>query len=773
MTSNGFNAVPISLRSTAQWAVWKLVPQTARPKPLKVPFTVTGQPADSMNPAQWGSYEAAYETWNKNQSTYNGLGFLFVPQGEFAGLDIDNCVEDGKLSDMALSIIHEFNTYTEYSPSGTGVKLFTRTTWHPSVNQRQGIKQGGLELYFSKRYFTVTGHQVPGTNDEVTDCSDKLEALYHRLLLLSKDGLNSAAPLVSIASEELPQDFLEEIAARNSNVAARILTEAQAMRSGADPVEQLYRSQDTRVDRSRNDMYLATWLLGHGYSPGIVLSVLTHPTWFSGSKHRERPTSNYAVATISRAVHSLRERRRTLPDASKHLTELGNAERLIEAYGNNLRFCSERKCWMLWTGSCWVPDHTGVTDRYLHEMVRGLHASVTSVTDADKATKMLKWAFASETNKTRKATLELAQTMEGIRLPPGTFDVSLWQFPVANGVIDLKTGDLIPHSREHYFSGTSAIGYDPSATCPKWLEALQTWLPDDNLRLFVQRAVGYTLTGSNSEQVFFFLHGPGSNGKSTFMLVLQGLLGRFARRITTEAITQHKMGNPGTVRDQAAARLTGARMGIVSEADQNMRLAEGWLKDMTGGGPVATKVLYSDQGETIPTVKIWFDANYRLRASPGTTDGGDAQYDAFWRRMREISFNVRVPSDRRVKDFHRLLLTEEGPGILAWAVEGCLDWQENGLPVPEAVRRATTEYRQEMDTLRPFIESTLLCEEGAYVSQKELYLAYKFWAAADGEVSVQKRVLREWLKERGFVLVMHNGQECWKGYRLKQSLNHL
>lgn len=770
MNSNGYEAVPEILRTTPQWAVWKSIPQTSRAKPLKVPFMVSGQPADTRHPGNWGEFTTALDTWYEHQGQYNGLGFLFTSEDCFAGLDIDNCVVNGEILPEARKIIAEFDTYTEFSPSGTGVKLFLGTEWKPPADSRQGLRQNGMELYFSRRYFTVTGHAIPGSPTKINNCTDALHSLYHRLLLLQTA---ETEPIELYDAIELPDDFLESVARRNPNVAGRIESETLAARCGADVVEQLYIDRESRVDRSRNDMYIATWLLGHGYKPGHVLSVLNHPTWFSGSKSRDKNTQNYALTTLNRAMSSVKHRRRTLPDASMHWTEQGNAERLIAAHGNNLRYNEVKGGWLTWSGSCWLPDRTGAVVRYLHEVVRGLHEAISTATDEKASKGITAWAFKSETHKVQTASLSIARSLEGVSLPFESFDNSPWHFPALNGVIDLRTGEMAPHAREHYFTCTSPLNYDPNARCPKWEHSLRTWLPDDDLRLFVQRAVGYTLTGNTSEQVFFFLHGLGSNGKSTFMLVLQGLLGRFARRITTEAITQHKMGSPGTIRDQAAARLAGARMGIVSEAEQNMRLAEGWLKDMTGGGPVSTKILYKDQGETLPTVKIWFDANYRLRAAPGTTDGGDAEYDAFWRRMREIPFTVRVDKETRIKDFHRVLLSEEGAGILAWAVEGCLDWQENGLPIPQAVRQATQDYRSEMDTLRPFITQTLVKEPGSYVTQKELYVAYKFWASADGETAVQKRVLRDWLKERGFDLVQHNGQECWKGYKLRNPVNHI
>ena len=144
MISNGFDAVPEMLKSTPQWAVWKSIPQTSRVKPLKVPFMVSGEPADTRHPGNWGAFNAALQAWSEHQGQYAGLGFLFTHNDEFAGIDIDNCVVEGVILPTALEIINRFDTYTEFSPSGTGVKLFMKTRWKPPVEARQGLRHNGM-----------------------------------------------------------------------------------------------------------------------------------------------------------------------------------------------------------------------------------------------------------------------------------------------------------------------------------------------------------------------------------------------------------------------------------------------------------------------------------------------------------------------------------------------------------------------------------------------------------------------------------------------------
>lgn len=758
-------AVPALLKEIPRWLPWRYIPDPNRAKPRKVPHQIGGRFADTMQPAQWEAYSIAVHALASGD--YSGLGFLL--EKPVVGIDKDACVVNGVISVEAQLLIDDMCSYTEISPSGTGIRIFVTSTWCPGADQPQGLNRNGVELYFGKRFLTVTGNHVAGTPMELRDCTNQVRETYQALIshLQVQDVIDN-----DLQAVPMPSGFLERLRQRNQRIADRIESEVTAVNAGADLVETLYADHPARVDRSINDLYVAGWLLGHGIEPGLVLSVLIHPTWFSGAKSRDKGNDRYARQTLARALSIREERRRTVPDAQKHWTELGNAERLIEGYGNNLRYCEAKGGWLVWNGYCWLPDRTNQVSQQLQNIVRGLHAQVERTGDFDLSATLKKWALRSETSGTHKGTLELASTLEGVTVPVDGFDHQPWHFPAANGIIDLRTGDLLPHAREFHFTTVSGIPYQPSARAPKWRTALERWLPDEEVRLFIQRAVGYTLTGMNSEQVFFFLHGAGSNGKSTFILVLQGILGQMCRRISTEAVTLRAGGSPGTLREQAAARLVGSRMAVVSEIDRNARWAEGWLKDLTGGGVISTKLLYRDPGETLPTAKLWIDANHEPRAMPGAIEGLQAETDSFWRRLREIPWHTAVQASERILDFHRILLRDEGPGILAWAVEGCLEWQLNGLPVPTVVKAATDAYRHKEDTLRPFIDEWLVRKEGAKTTMKEVNIAYKLWASENGERPMPKRVLQGWLEERGLKIISNVHGSWLDGYATTKVLKH-
>lgn len=759
-------AVPQELRQLPQWLPWKLVPSNARPKPLKIPICLSGTPADTTKPEMWDTFDHALAAYDANAARYAGVGFLFTSLDPYIGIDLDNCIDpDSNIADWALDIIEKFNSYTEVSPSGTGVKIFVRSSWLPA----KGGKRGNIEIYGAGRYFTVTGRRILGGSEAVEDRTQAVTELFTELFG-STDQL-ATTDTSKLAPAPLPKDFLEKLRAKNLRVAQRIESEDAAVLAGADLVEIMFdrssRVSGARVDRSRNDAYIAVWLVGNGYTPEETLAVLTHPIWFSGSKYRETGNENYPRLTVVHAVQAVTERRRRLDAALMDCTEMGNAERLITQFGNNLRYSTLHEGWLLWTGTNWTRDELDQTNRWLHEAVRSIRREAADATDVEVAKTLLKWARQSEDSKRLNGALKIAATLDGVKVAPGQLDQHTMLFPVQNGIIDLTTGDLLPHARHYYFTSTSPVIYDPDAPHDRWDEfLLKVFSGDQELIRYVQRLVGYTLTGLVSEHVVVFLYGSGANGKSTFIMVLQHLLSQYCRRISREAITASPHGS-STLPDQAAARLIGARMGVVSETERNMKLAEAWVKDITGGETVATKILYHNYSEAQMTAKLWIVGNHKPRVMPGREDDDN---DSMWRRLREIPFLVQIPREERVLDYHNMLITNEASGILAWAVEGCLDWQREGLGRSQSVDAATAEYRSEMDSLKPFIDTWLERGDRCYVNQSEVYKAYVLWAIEEGEAKIAKRELKKRLEERGFTKGRRDGYDVWVNCKLRQPL---
>jgi len=276
-----------------------------------------------------------------------------------------------------------------------------------------------------------------------------------------------------------------------------------------------------------------------------------------------------------------------------------------------------------------------------------------------------------------------------------------------------------------------------------WTSAPGSFFPtaeptlNEALRKFVQRSLGYSLTGSVQEQILLFLYGTGANGKTTLMNVVLGLTGDYGKQAAPDLLVAK-----GTTHPTELADLFGARFVASTEVEDGRKLAENLTKQLTGGDRIKARYMRQDFWEFAPSQKIWLSANHKPEVR-----GTDY---AIWRRIKLIPFGVTIrkeDQDSRLPE----KLKEEMPGILAWAVRGCLEWQAEGLGEPKEVTQATESYKAEQDVLAAFIEECCVVEAGAWVKFKDLYAVYQAWGTESGEPTETKRKFGNRLTERGFV----------------------
>ena len=450
------------------------------------------------------------------------------------------------------------------------------------------------------------------------------------------------------------------------------------------------------------------------------------------------------------------ERPRKAPFA---LTDFGNAERFAEQHCENVRYCHTWGKWLIWSGNHWKVDETGKINQLCKATVRSIYAEAAQISDDDRRKAVSKHARASESAGRIQAMLSLAQTEPDIALTGRDLDRNPWRLNVLNGTLHMKTGELRRHRRSELITKLAPVAYDPAAECPEWFSFLDRIMAGSpGLISYLQKLAGYCLTGDTREKCLPVLHGGGNNGKTIFTATIGAMLGDYARETPVETLMIKR--NETIPNDIAG--LKGARLVTASEGERGQRLAESLIKRLTGGDKISARFLHQEFFEFVPEFKIVLSTNHKP-----SIRGTDA---AIWSRIHLVPFEVTIPKSEQVP---RTLMLErlkaEWPGILAWAVEGCLAWQKEGLEKPEEVERATSDYRADSDILGGFISDCCVINPQAKQRSAELYAQYQKWCGDNGEEYIKFRTFGAVLEERGLkrTRLGHKQDRGFQGIGLK------
>ena len=415
-------------------------------------------------------------------------------------------------------------------------------------------------------------------------------------------------------------------------------------------------------------------------------------------------------------------------------TDIANGRRFARMFANKARYCYAWKKWLVWDGKRWNSDDGDTTKLYGKIISDRLWREVRA-TDNKEA---FRFAVSSAASYRVKAMLDMAASEPGIPIQPDKLDRDPWLLNVSNGTIDLLTGELKPHDASDFITKIAPVTYDSSADCATWLAFLErTMAGRTDLIAYLRQLVGLCLTGSTREHVLPFLHGSGANGKSTFVNALLSLMGTdYAIKANSDLLLVKRNDAHPTER----ADLHGKRLVACVEAEDGRRLAESLVKDLTGGDRIRARRMHEDFWEFGPTHKIWLAANHKPVVR-GTDHG-------IWRRIKLIPFTVTIPDDEQDAKLPDKLMAEL-PGILNWAMLGCLEWQQDGLDEPQAVISATGGYRAEMDVVGAFVDERCVLGDQHEAGATELYKAYQQWCEDTGEKAIGDRRFGERLSERG------------------------
>jgi putative DNA primase/helicase len=421
-------------------------------------------------------------------------------------------------------------------------------------------------------------------------------------------------------------------------------------------------------------------------------------------------------------------------------TDAGNARWFARAFGDQVRYVRERGKWIMNVGTHWADDVDGAIERMAKAAISGIFDTLGEFGHQQREQRdaLYKHATRSEAAPRIAAALSLFKSEAGVTISQAQLDPDPMLLGVRNGVVDLRTGTFRQPRGDEYVTRQAGCDFQPQAKCPTWNAFLARIMNDDIAMIeFLQRALGYSLTGDASEQAMFINFGHGQNGKSVFMGALKDLLGAYAANAPAGTFLDRR----DTAASNDIARLAHARLVYAAEIDEGRSMAEALVKLCTGGEHLVARYLFQEFFEFQPQFKLWLACNHRPRIR-----GSEL---AIWRRIRLIPFAVTIPEaeqDRRLPAKLRLEL----PGLLNWAIAGCLAWQRDGLEAPAAVINATEQYRFDSDVLANWLLDSCFMQQGVSAQATLLYGDYRKFTEDRGSRAMSMRTWADRMAERGF-----------------------
>lgn len=656
--------IPEELRNLPQWVNWKIEQRDG--KDTKIPYQPNGKKASSTERKTWNTY------WTASQASTN-IGFVFTKESGYVGVDFDKCrnAKTGKTEQWALDIIAQLDSYTELSQSGTGWHVIVRGSLplagrHPKDSQ--------IEMYDAGRYFCMTGIIQTDIGRLSIEQRD-LAALHARML--AKEFVFLKRESVKSSEDESAEDY-------------RLIGEAfkECGAASADQLEKFFAVKYSARYEERN------------------------------KKKRQHAGKNYFRYSIERFLLNQKQDDDDESAPRLPITEMSNAERLIDKYSDEVRYCSDRRVWCVWDGKAWNVNDTGGLSRRMQDISLNIYSEIARTHNKKLRDALKRWALTSESRRTQENSAALARYFPDIEVREfsDVFDTHPMLLNVKNGTVDLRTGKLVKHRRENFITKLVPIEYDESAECDQFKNFLSEALPGDGLSLYLWKTVGYCLTGMTSEQKWWMFHGVTASGKSTLINVLHGLLGPYAM-----ALPENYFLLTNNVKDYATANLAGVRLATCVETNEGRRLDTAKLKSLTGGDVISAELKYQNCFTFRPQMKLILATNNRPHVS--------ASDDAIWRRLIPIPFTRSVQEEKRIADLALKLLEVEASGILRWAVLGCQTWLSGRLAEPDIIKAASVEYRTDEDSIQKFLDDCCIME--GEVERKELYSAYVGWCKSN------------------------------------------
>lgn len=737
-------AIPKALAERPQWLCWRFV-DTGKPRLGKPPVSPrTGMVCAKNDESEFTTLHDALMAMEKYD--LDGVGFVFT--GGFVCIDLDDAFgEDNRLTPVAQDVFDHFsNTYWEYSPSGNGLHGFM---YGVKPNERTKDSALGIEVYSGYNFVTVTGDHVDGTNANAVDMQTSLDWLYETYL----------PPLVSTKAEQ-PVDHGDKEADEWLAIGL----------SKDEKLQALYNATDHSGDESSTDFSLLAkltyWL--NRDAAAIEAAFLASPWAKSKDKAHAKKLDrkDYLPDSIAKAIalssvtatetdrqYSTRAIRFFLPTpqedgtdeiALTEYTDLGNAKAMAAIYGDILCYTPEWG-WCFFNGVRWETDVSYRAMEAAREVAEALMSSAKdwlervneevadeglSPEDAKPRLKPAKdfYAHALKTQSEHGITAMVRLNEAYMIASAKQFNADPWLLNTPSGVVDLKTGEIMPHDGKYRITACTAIAPEAGATPMFDAFLSKVFCGDTELIRFVKTHIGSALIGKVYSENLIIANGNGSNGKSTLFNTIQYILGDYATSIDPDLL----MSSKASEQQVGMAMLEGRRFAVAQETEEGQRLRSSMLKRLVSTDTMVAKKLYKDPHEFVPSHTLVLSTNHLPKVS--STDTGT------WRRIVVVPFNATFAPSETITDYHSVLMAREGGTILRWAIEGAVAYWENDCNIPEkpaAVIQASQDYRSAEDWVSNFLEECCRVvgpnDESVWVRHDAVYHEYQRWARDNGE----------------------------------------
>jgi len=739
--------IPAELALQRSWIVYKLLPPDKHGKIQKIPINPKS-PAhnptggDYNDPASWVLLKEALEYIKATKSSQYGVGYFFSMGSGYVGVDFDHCLDEkGDIADERVAFwVHQLDSYTEVSVSGTGLHVIVRGDYP------KGIRRAWAEIYPHGRFFAMTGDTLPNF-EEIKDRQEQVDSLAAALTGLATGSTppmpgqeNSDTPM-QITREQLLESMqkfwqpLDVVLTRMTS--GRSKKEIAALMEGDS---ELWKGAGAPYP-SRSEADAALMLFLADYTNCNTQQMMQIFKSSGLDRTDEKPQSYYDI-TIETAINIVLSR--TRPELAtlsrehveyllmQEIDDAGHARCMEYLYGE--RFLNVVGMgWMQrgtthWSSELAQPLLTMTTEALLR--IRGSLAERNKLDRLEKASAVMAGRVRSV------EYMFSAYTALGIN----EMDKDPYLLNVLNGVVDLRSGQLIHRTPSDFFSYCLPVPYNPDVTSELWQRTLYENVDENREMLhFVQRAVGYSFTGSTREEKMFYIYGPARSGKGVFTQTIQALMG-------LPLFTQVDFGvltaNRGDDRQNfSLAPLKASRFVSASESSKYEKLNEATVKTCTGRDAINAAFKYQTPFTFVPQFKVWLTSNH--------PPVGDTEDDAFWGRIATIHFPRTHLGAENVMLKESLEDQDTLTGILTWCVQGARAWYEEGLGIPRQVFQNTQQHRIDQDHIKQWMDEECTVNNDFSAPFEDLYASYKHWCNRNGVVAYQNRNFSKGLQNKG------------------------